>query len=253
MTSPDNNRIDRNTNQLDIEENQLQKLLVRANLGSYIAYYLHHEKHLLSHLSLSLYHLFDLCHNRQIPQDKIDEITEIVESLRRYHETYSSLCQLHQRASNTITLDWSINIAIHNLYGAFANQDIELSVDIDTECRKAKVSEHHMEIILLNLLSNAFNALKSNKSHNKHVSLTTMKCEEGIQIDVIDNGCGIDPKIRQQIWDIGFSYMSNGLGIGLPIVKKIVDLYGGKIWEDGTPGKGGSFHVVFPDLCEEAK
>jgi signal transduction histidine kinase len=67
---------------------------------------------------------------------------------------------------------------------------------------------------------------------------------------VSDNGPGIDPKHHQRIFQIFQTLTthddSERTGLGLTVVKKIVELHGGRVWLTSQPGQGSRFYVTFP-------
>ena len=66
---------------------------------------------------------------------------------------------------------------------------------------------------------------------------------------VRDNGMGIDPKYHEQIFGLFNKLNANtdGLGIGLGIVKRIIEVHGGRVWVESELGKGASFYFTLPD------
>jgi len=75
------------------------------------------------------------------------------------------------------------------------------------------------------------------------------------RLAVSDNGIGIDPKHRERIF--GFlqrlhsSSEYEGIGIGLALVRRIVERSGGRVWVDSEPGKGSTFSFTIPEQRHE--
>lgn len=75
--------------------------------------------------------------------------------------------------------------------------------------------------------------------------------DEGVlRFHVRDHGPGIPPKEREQIFELFYrgstAERTRGTGIGLAIVRKVVRLYGGRVWVEETPGGGSTFRLEFP-------
>lgn len=85
------------------------------------------------------------------------------------------------------------------------------------------------------------------------------KLQRGLQITIQDQGIGIPKEHLEKIFDrfhrvdIRLVREISGLGLGLAICKCIVQLHGGTVWADSTPGKGSAFHVWLPLYDEQMK
>jgi two-component system sensor histidine kinase HydH len=103
-----------------------------------------------------------------------------------------------------------------------------------------------LERALLNLITNAAQASRAGAM----VTVKTLLVEAGsgpsVEIAVIDRGSGIDPKNLQSIFNPFFTTKSDGVGLGLAIVSKIVDEHGGQIAVESTLGEGTVFRVFLP-------
>ena len=70
------------------------------------------------------------------------------------------------------------------------------------------------------------------------------------QFTVADNGPGIPAEFQEKIWGV-FQTLAprdkvEGTGIGLALVKKIVEYRGGRVWVDSAAGQGAAFHFLWP-------
>ena len=101
--------------------------------------------------------------------------------------------------------------------------------------------EYMLEQVFVNLLSNA---IKFNRPGGR-LCVTLKKEREGLRITVEDGGDGIDEKDIQRIFD-NPARVTQGNGLGLALVKRIVELLGGKISVRSEKGKGSAFTVILP-------
>ncbi len=122
-----------------------------------------------------------------------------------------------------------------------------IKITMETELPTVKCEETRITQVFQNLLSNAV------KYMDKPEGLIKVSCaEEGEfwKFSIADNGPGIERKHWERIFKI-FQTLAprdefESTGIGLTVVKKIVDLYDGKIWLESEVGKGTTFFFTFP-------
>ena len=102
--------------------------------------------------------------------------------------------------------------------------------------------------VLNNLISNA---IKFTKEQGE-ITLTAADQEETVLITVSDNGSGIPVELRSSLFDSAEQGMKRGLigeeshGLGMGIIKAIVDLHGGDIWFETELNKGTVFYITLP-------
>ena len=107
--------------------------------------------------------------------------------------------------------------------------------------------------LLQNLVGNA---LKFRSERPVKIQIGAEKSEGRWLFSVTDNGIGIEKKYEDRIFQM-FQRLHergkfDGSGIGLAIVKKIVERHEGRVWFDSEPGAGASFHFTMP-LCNDQK
>jgi signal transduction histidine kinase/HAMP domain-containing protein len=107
-------------------------------------------------------------------------------------------------------------------------------------------------LILSNLVSNA---LKFTPEGGR-IEITAQDYIKGVLISVRDNGVGISPEDQERIFERFYQARPEhiaghgGMGIGLTIVKHLVELHEGQIWVESEPGKGSTFSFTLPRLEE---
>lgn len=135
--------------------------------------------------------------------------------------------------------------AIHRPMAAQKSLDIVLELPDGT---LAVVDPHMFETIARNLLSNA---IKFSDTDGR----ITMKLQDetgGTWLHVIDDGIGMDAETLEKLHDLGAdttrrgTHGETGTGLGLQLCFEMVDLHGGRIDIDSTPGEGSGFHAFFP-------
>jgi two-component system, NtrC family, sensor histidine kinase HydH len=99
-----------------------------------------------------------------------------------------------------------------------------------------------MERVFYNLLVNAAQASPPQSS----LTIKTRQQEHTVEIAIIDRGVGIDPKHLESIFNPFFTTKSQGVGLGLAIVSRIVDEHGGRITVESEAGSGSIFRVFLP-------
>ena len=134
------------------------------------------------------------------------------------------------------------------------SKNMSIIFDTDTEEKIISFDLDNMERIILNLLSNA---IKYNKPNGEII--VEISCKDDIRISIKDNGIGI-PKNKQTRVFERFGQVKNkmkteheGSGIGLFIVKSLVELNGGEIILNSQLGKGSEFILVLPDRVEDSE
>ncbi|MBL7929763.1 MAG: GHKL domain-containing protein [Bacteroidia bacterium] len=103
------------------------------------------------------------------------------------------------------------------------------------------------------VMSNLINNAVKHAGEQAEVSIGATSLEGSLQFFVKDNGQGIAPVHHQRIFEMFQSLHDNetkGSGIGLAIVKKIIEGHNGKVWVDSQPGHGAAFYFTWPLLTE---
>ena len=111
-----------------------------------------------------------------------------------------------------------------------------------------------LERVVINLVNNAFQAVidrqercqEEKRPYRPQVKLTTSMVEDGVCIEVEDNGIGMDEETAGRAFEPLFTTRARGSGLGLAIVKKIVEEHGGAVSIESEPDRATKAIVVIP-------
>ena len=95
---------------------------------------------------------------------------------------------------------------------------------------------------LLNLVLNAEQAMPE----GGQLVVRTYGTPDGVAMDLIDTGCGMDQKTQERVFDAFFSMKQGGSGLGLPTTRKIIEGHGGRISLQSEPGRGTQVTIKLP-------
>ena len=99
--------------------------------------------------------------------------------------------------------------------------------------------------MLINLLKNAAHAIRDRE--DGRIALSLAIGPSAAEITVGDNGCGMTPELAERIWEPVFTTKGDeGTGLGLDIVKSIIESHGGQIACRTAPGAGAAFTIRLP-------
>jgi signal transduction histidine kinase len=116
---------------------------------------------------------------------------------------------------------------------------------------------HQLCQVFTNLLANAFEALDGRGRIGIRAVVETLAQDPAfaaeprepaavVIVEVTDNGPGVAPHLSDRIFDPFFTTKPQGSGLGLPIVRKIVDAHDGRIDLNSAPGQGTRFRITLP-------
>jgi len=103
-----------------------------------------------------------------------------------------------------------------------------------------------LQQVLLNLLMNAIAATGNSPADRREVLLSTAASEGAVRVTVRDWGHGIAPDAMDQLFQPFFTTKAEGLGMGLPICKNIIEQHRGRIWAENHPEGGAAFSFTLP-------
>ncbi len=104
-----------------------------------------------------------------------------------------------------------------------------------------------IEQVLLNLVTNACDAMASATSAEKRLVVRAQSANgNGVQVSVVDRGCGLPPADLDRIFEPFVTTKKQGMGLGLTVCRTIIAAHGGRLWATNNDDRGASFHFTLP-------
>jgi signal transduction histidine kinase/sensor domain CHASE-containing protein len=181
-------------------------------------------KHYLSRIQANLNHMEML-------------IKDVLE-LSRIGRTETQLDQIDvQETLDEILMDSPIKVSQQHVQVCNKNQ-----------IQSLRYNRHGLRHIFSNLIENALKFCAYQESAK--VEIGSDEDDKEYRFYVKDNGVGIDPKFHQSIFDLFYRIQDlktvEGTGVGLTIVQRVLETYGGRIWLDSEKGRGTTFFFAIP-------
>ena len=157
-------------------------------------------------------------------------------------------------ASTKAFVEEYINLAYQGKKTQVPDLDVQIKRGYDETLGSVEMAPQEMSRVLLNLLSNAFDAVhekatKSDGGYRPEVRVTTHKVDGQVEIRVCDNGPGIPAVIQEKIFEPFFTTKptGTGIGLGLSLAYDIVTQgHGGRLTVESKAGEGATFVITLP-------
>jgi signal transduction histidine kinase len=127
-------------------------------------------------------------------------------------------------------------------------EGIALGLRLEPEEIAVRADERKLRQIVSNLLSNAVKLTPA----GGRVDVVAQMTPDGIEVAVSDNGPGIAPEDQEAIFEefrqarMPAGRHPGGTGLGLPLARRLVELHGGRLWVESSPGEGATFRFTLP-------
>lgn len=172
-----------------------------------------------------------------------EKIKKLTETVMHQVDTIYEITQSFSEFANAPLKNESIDVVkvLRHSLDIFPENIVSFQANAET-LEYDKINETHFTRVITNIVKNAIQAIPH---HSKKVEVFLNDEGNKFSISIKDNGNGIAPENRERIFERKFTTKSSGTGVGLFIVKKIIESSNGRIWFETEEGKGTIFYVEF--------
>ncbi len=125
--------------------------------------------------------------------------------------------------------------------------NVSISMDLNEGLPPVRVDRIQLQQVILNFILNASEAMKDRHPESRQMEIMTRTGEsDTIVVSVKDSGKGLEKEDFEKILEPFYTTKSEGLGMGLPINKRIIEAHDGRLWVENDPDGGLTFSFTLP-------
>ena len=154
--------------------------------------------------------------------------------------------------------DYSMKDVVYNVFSAVeplaAKKNLKFKVDVPPDMPAGHGDERKLTQVLLNLVGNAIKFTDAGE-----VAIKVAPANGSFSVAVHDTGPGIPAADQDKLFeefqqaDNSITKVKGGTGLGLAIARRIIEMHGGRLWVDSSPGNGSVFTFEIPSVVEPAR
>ncbi|HAQ18988.1 MAG TPA: hypothetical protein DCR40_07110 [Prolixibacteraceae bacterium] len=166
-------------------------------------------------------------------------LIEQIDTLSAIATEFSSFAQI-PKANNEV---FNLIEVLQNVCSLFEpNQNLHFTLETGSLSElRVFADKEQFSRAFLNLIKNGIQAIPADQTGE--IRITVQLNESVALITISDNGMGISQEAQENLFQPNFTTKTSGMGLGLSIVKSIVDNFGGKIWYTSEPDQGTTFYI----------
>ena len=204
----------------------------------------HEIKNPLTPIKLSVQSFERDFRNDKKNKDKVEDFSQTIiqqiDTMSSIASAFSNFAEMPTQQGEKLNIVKAVRLSLEifkEKHIVFKSNEDKIIINIDRP---------QIVRIMTNLIKNAVQACENTNSPSIKVSVKKMS--KTVSISVRDNGNGIPLNIRKNIFEPNFTTKSGGMGLGLGMVKNLVNSYEGKIDFESKVNKGTTFKITFPTL-----
>ncbi len=176
---------------------------------------------------------------KQKLNDYTQTLIQQIDTMSSVASAFSNFASMPAQQNETLNVVNAVNLALdifNENYIEFHSKEDEIFTLMDRT---------QLIRVITNLVKNAIQSIDETHPEPR-VIVSIEKEDDAILISVKDNGKGISIENKNRIFEPKFTTKTSGMGLGLGIIKNIIESYKGEIWFESQIGKGTTFYVKFP-------
>ncbi|QZY55171.1 ATP-binding protein [Crassaminicella profunda] len=222
---------------------QESKMIAVGQLSAGLAHEIRNPLGLIKSYSyiIEKHSINELCdHAIVVINDSVARINKLVENLLRFSK-------LSNDETKSVNIENLLNLILELEEKNIEQNGIKIITSFTGKSSKQVfINEDVLRMLLLNLINNSIDSFKGVAREEKKIDIRMNIEEDYLRIEVMDNGCGIEKKKLENIFNPFYSTKENGTGLGLYIISTEISNNDGRISVESNLGEGTKFDIILP-------
>lgn len=219
-----------------------------AALGRAAAQVAHEVKNPLAGLLLYSLHLKGKATN--FTENQTYLVDKIVDTINHLNSRVEQILGFARPVNLTLrpgNLNQMVNDVLELLRPQLTENKVEVRLSLDQHAAGGMFDDASIRGALMNLMLNSIEAMPDGGT----LSITADRTSDALRLEISDTGRGIGEEEAKKIFEPFYTTKTNGLGLGMPYARKIVEQHGGSISLNSRPGEGTTISIIFPAQRKE--
>jgi C4-dicarboxylate-specific signal transduction histidine kinase len=188
------------------------------------------------------------------PQPNLDEAKEAASSMilaaTRASEVIARIRSLIRKTTPErlqLHINEVVNEAVALTRGEITRNNVSLVTELSSDLPIVLGDRIQLQQVILNLVMNAIAAMTSMSDCPRRLLIRSQTQDaDRVLVAVQDSGMGMSPDVMARLFEPFFTTRSQGIGMGLPISRSIIEGHGGRLWAESTVSQGSTFQFTLP-------
>jgi len=231
---------------MEVASNKLIQAEKLASIGRISAGIAHEIRNALTSVKLNIQKLVQSDRLDETEKEHLSISQEGIGQMEKFVKELLDFTRVSELNLARFSLEQILDESIKTLADTLELKEVVLEKKYKEGLPQVLVDADKLKQVFLNILRNAFEAVEEKGKINISISLLEEQEGSKIRVFISDNGCGIPEENRETIFEPFYTTKASGIGLGLPIARKIIEQHRGTIRVKENAAQGTSFEILIP-------
>ena len=231
---------------MEVASNKLIQAEKLASIGRISAGIAHEIRNALTSVKLNIQKLVQSDRLDETEKEHLSISQEGIGQMEKFIKELLDFTRVSELNLDRFSIEQILDESIKTLADTLELKKVVLEKSYEEGLPQVLVDADKLKQVFLNILRNAYEAVEEKGKINIFLSLLKEQERSKIRIFISDNGSGIPEESRETVFEPFYTTKASGIGLGLPIARKIIEQHRGTIRVRENAAQGTSFEILIP-------